>query len=200
MRKNHLATLTLFFSIAGISLAGPIELVTLNTSSVNGQTGSIDFQFNPGPSAQSATVTIVNFAGATYNSSADPQQDFGGASGGPVPSTLTIINSDADNEDFEGVTFGTSISFDVVFSGLAITAPSGTGESTFFFSTFEADGVTPVLTGNPNGYDAEITVTPEGNLSTDAISASIQAVPEPATFGLLGGGLIALGTFKRRFR
>jgi hypothetical protein len=200
MRKNHLATLTLFFSIAGISLAGPIELVTLNTSTVNGETGSIDFQFNPGPSAQGATVTIVNFAGATYDSSVDPQQDFGGASGGPVPSALTITNSDADNEDFEGVTFGTSISFDVMFSGLAITAPSGSGESTFFFSTFEADGVTPVLTSNPNGYDAEITVTPEGNLSADAISASIQAVPEPATFGLLGGGLIALGTLKRRSR
>jgi hypothetical protein len=190
----------LFFLIAGAVYAGPIDLVTLNTSSVSGQTGSIDFQFNPGPGAPGATVTIFDFTGATYDSAVDPQSDNGAVSGGPVPATLLISNTDADNEDFEGVTFGTMISFLVEFSGPAITAPTGSGESTFYFSTFKNDGVTPILTSDPNGIDAAITVTGEGNLSPNAVSANagIDAVPEPGAFGLIGCGLVALSALRRR--
>jgi hypothetical protein len=200
MTKTSL--LTLFFAIAGGVHAGAIEIVTLNTSSIDGATGSIDFQFNPGPGAQAATVNIIGFTGATYDAAVDAQQDFGAVTGGPVPNTLVISNTDADNEDFEGVTFGNSITFSVQFSGPAITTPSGSGESTFFFSTFEPDGVTPVLTSNPNGIDAEITVTPEGNLSNDAVSSNalIQSAPEPAAFGLIGCGLAALALFGRESR
>jgi hypothetical protein len=210
MKKSYIYGLTLFLSLSGLALAGPIELVTLNTSSLSGTTGSIDFEFDPAsPASPSATATITNFTGATFVAGSNINDD--GSSGGPIPMPITINNTlSIPNDNFEAVIFGNSLSFDVAFNGTAITNPGGqpNQQNLFTFSVFTDEGGTvpaTSLTTDPNGIVANIMITDEGGLVSDAISpeASITAAPatvtpEPGAFGLMGCGLIALGALKRR--
>jgi hypothetical protein len=203
MRKNHLLALTVLLAAAQAGFAGSIAELTLNTSSISGTTGSIDFQFNPGPgTTQAATVQVLDFT-STGTYVAASQQDIGAVSGGPVPSILTISNTDADNEDFEDFTFGSSIFIELSFSGPAVTAPNGTATSptTLYFSTFsDAAGTIPVLTSNSLGIDAEVTVNPSGSLSTSTTTPNANFVPEPSSAWLVSGALLALGLVVRKTR
>lgn len=197
MKKSHILVITLLFS-AVTAYADPVDFITLDTGALNGTTGSIDFQFNPGIAALGATVQISGFTGVTYISSS--QMDFGTASGGAVPATITLSNTSADNEDFEDVTFGPSLAFEMHFSGPAISSPNGdpANESTFAFSVFtDLPGTIPATSigADPaTGNVADITVSPEGALVPDVISpnAGIAPVPEPGTIWLLGAGLLAV--------
>jgi hypothetical protein len=196
MRKTHLLALSVLLAASQIAFAGPIVELLVNTSSIAGTTGSIDFQFNPGPgTTQAAMVQVLDFT-STGTYIAASQLDIGAVTGGPVPSTLAISNTDADNEDFEDFTFGNSILFELSLSGPAVTAPNGTATSptTFYFSTFSnAAGTIPVLTSNPLGIDAEVTVNTNGSLSTSTTTSDASFVPEPSSAWMVSGALLALG-------
>jgi hypothetical protein len=147
-------------------------------------------------------VQVLDFT-STGTYVAASQQDIGAVSGGPVPSILTISNTDADNEDFEDFTFGSSIFIELSFSGPAVTAPNGTATSptTLYFSTFsDAAGTIPVLTSNSLGIDAEVTVNPSGSLSTSTTTPNANFVPEPSSAWLVSGALLALGLVVRKTR
>lgn len=199
MRKTNLLALTLLLGTGTLVRASQIVYVTVDTTSLNATTGSVDFQFNPGPLvSQAATVQIGGFSGVTY---AGGQQDFGGASGGPIPAAVNIANSAQDNEDFESVTFTKSLSFSLTFDGPAVTSPNGTSTSTSLFalSLFsDAAGTKPVLTSDPNGIAATVTVNLDGTLSRNAISPNVQltGVPEPGSLPLLAGALAMLGALR----
>jgi hypothetical protein len=193
-------TLFAFLVLGGAhaALAGPIS-VLVNTNSIFGTSGSIDFQFNPGSlSSTSANVSIHTVTDGSYGGT---QQDFGGASGGPVTSIITINNSSADNEDFETFTFGHSLLVTINFGGAAITSPTGLSHSGsgFFLSLFsDAAGTIPVLTNDPNGVVASVAVNDDGTLSPQTVSAQASLVPEPSTLMLTGGALIGLGMLRMR--
>jgi hypothetical protein len=202
MRKTHLLAFAIALCGAQVAFAGPI-LIDVNTSSLAGTSGSIDFQFNPGAgTTQSATVSIVNFMG-TGNYIGGSQQDVGAASGGPVPATLTITNTNADNEDFEGYHFGSYLEFNLSFSGPAVTSPSGTATSpTSFYFTVYSDlaGTNPALTSAPSGILAEVDVNPNGSFSMSTTSNNATFTPEPSSVWLVGGALLALGFVALRRR
>jgi len=199
MRKIYILALAFLGGTANAALASQILEVSVDTHTISGTTGSIDFQFNPGGLGyQVATVQIANFAGGTYGGS---QQDFGGVSGGPYPSSITLTNSSADNEDLEAFTFGSKLFFSLLFSGPAVDSPNGTSSSTsiFAFSMFsDTSGITPVLTSDPNGVAALVTVNLNGTLARDAVSPEATFVPEPGTFGLVGGTFAALAWIRVR--
>jgi hypothetical protein len=173
----------------------------VNTQSLAGTNGYVDFQFNPGVlSTQSATVDVKNFAGATY--AAGTQMDTGGASGGPLPGTVAITNSTVYNDDNEGVKFGSTMTFTLDFTGSAINSPNGTAlsGSSFAFSLFDATDVTPLLTNDPNGFAAVVNVNTNGSLTTTTPSGSVAVLPEPASWLMMGGALSLLGVYRRRTR
>ena len=64
MRIRPLALVTLLSCLAGAAYASPITyLVTVNTSSIAGTQGSLDFNFNPGPlTSQAASAQILSFS------------------------------------------------------------------------------------------------------------------------------------------
>ena len=152
--------------------ADALYRITVDTSSVSGQPGIIDFQFNPGPGTpQAATAQVQSFS--MVGGSLGAEESPTGSVSGLLPGTVTLANTAADNEFAQDLTFGSSVTFIVDLSGPAVNSPNGNLIETSFFVTFYSPGFSSVLlTNNPNGPAGEIdiangliTTTPFPNVS-----------------------------------
>jgi hypothetical protein len=182
---------SLFLSLAMVASADAIYDVTINTQSISGTVGLLDFNFNPGPlTTQAASLQILNFMpGGSLVDCASNSQGFctTGDVSGTLPATLTFDNGPSFNDYFDGLTFSDSLSFDVRLYGPAIDSPDGvsTSGSTFAFSMFSnGQGTMPVLTSDStDGFAATISVNVDGtttvsNFSPAATIGAPSAVPE----------------------
>jgi hypothetical protein len=203
MRKHHVLLITFGLALAAMARADTDFEVVVNTSSLAGTTGSIDFQFNPGPGAtQLGSMTIFNIF-ENGGSFAGLQQDFGSVSGGPVPNPLSFTSATADNEDFETFKFGPSLIFSVDLGGAAVDAPTGlsTASITGYFSIYSnTAGTIPALGSNPMGIAAEFIISPAGVISTELLSPAVNITPEPGSLWLVGGVLALMGAWSVRRR
>jgi hypothetical protein len=102
MGKGVWLFIATFLCFASMASAAPITYdPTVNTSSISGTAGSLDFNFNPGPLVtQSASVQILSFA--SDGTLAGSPMLTGDASGA-LPATLTFDNGTAFNDYFEGI-------------------------------------------------------------------------------------------------
>jgi len=181
--------------------AGLTALITTNTTSIAGQSGYIDLQFNALSGAALDTVIAFDFAtdGALGGCPGTCSGSFGDASG-DLLTTVTIGNGAVDNSgvnDFnEGLTFGT-------FTQFILTIPTptagGTADSTFTLSFFASDDATPLLSADALGRSATFTVDPSGAVSLltyqDSMSnfdTTVGIIPEPSSFALALGAISAL--------
>lgn len=184
--KKLLLTTLLF---AAFAAAAPIPF-TINTSALNGETGTIDIQFNPGTFPEvydPGTATVTNFlitGGSLGPVSAGPD----GGAVGTLPGPLVLTNSDFLNGLAHDATFGSEITFLVEFAGLAYTAPTP-----LILSTFSV-----TLTSNSGTIAAIADLIGDSQLDTSASSPEVNPVPEPATSAMLAIGLAALGFAARR--
>jgi hypothetical protein len=188
------AALSLCF--AAMAAAGTTTYsVTINTSSISGTAGSLDFNFNPGPLAtQAASVQIMNFA-STGTPTGGPT--LTGDVTGAFPMAVTFDNGKGLNDYFQAFTFGSNILFQVAFYGLALGLPDGvsTSGSTFAFSMLSsAAGMIPALTTDTtNGLAFTVNVNLDGTTTvTNSAAGNVtiqvsQVVGEPqtVTFGPL---------------
>jgi hypothetical protein len=195
----------------GPARAGSITYdVSVDTSSLNGQPGNLDFQFNPGGAgAESATATVTNFQ--TVGGIPALSSTITGDASGVLPATLTLNNSAAFNDIFQGFTYGTTVSFDVTLSGTALDGPGGTVGSSFLFSLYDnsTPDPLPLLTTDSNGSVLTINVNPDGTTTpmpfpstpggTSVASATpaASAAPEPSSIVLLVSAL-PVGLLARR--
>jgi hypothetical protein len=193
-------------------MAGPITYdVTVNTSSISGTAGSLDFNFNPGSVSQLAQLQILTFS--SDGTLAGNCPCITGDVTGQLPSTLTFTNDTGFNDYFDDFTYGTTISFAVSLYGPALSSPDGvsTYGSEFVFSMFSDPlGTVPVLTGNTTfGYAFTVDVNLDGsttvtNYSTQTSVTPMTAptgpsgsVPEPGTLALSATALACL-VWRRR--
>lgn len=186
---------------AGPLFAGPIAyLVTVNTGAISGTSGFLDFSFAPGFDSQSAFASIGSFV-TDGSLSGLPVVSVGVS--GVLPGTITIDNSTAFNDYYQGFEFGTTIQFLLSFGGPAVTSPDGTSSgSTFGFGMFDSTGTIPLLTTDPFGNTFTVDVNPDGSTTpttfpADALGAPPVATlesttPEPASCALLAFGLAVL--------
>lgn len=185
--------------------------VTVNTSSALLSYGYIDFQFNPSSFAtQPANADVTNFMTDGVLNPADSNNGTIGEVSGMLPMTVSLINSETTNEYTEGMTFGTTVTFDLVLYGPAISNPNGEGGGTFTLDFLDASGNylftqnsqndVPVFTVDINGDGSTTAMTyPSQNDGPPVVTFSGPTeVPEPSSIALLCGGLLALAFFGRR--
>lgn len=220
MRVFYKAMIVAAFSFAAVSanraIGDVVYAVHVDTSSVAGQTGDIDLEFNGSgsvPPAQLATATVGNFqTDAMLNYDPEPTNDqgtFGNATGG-LPGGLSFDNSTTSNAYTSGITFGTYITFDLTFGGPAFTSPDGSGNGVFQIDFLNAAEDGYLLTNDPTGSgyqdfnaavvqvngDGTTTFTPFPNLGGGPSAVTFAVVPLPST--LCMGALGLLGMFLRR--
>lgn len=211
MRQSLLLFIASLFCFASVALADPIIYgVTVDTSSIVGAAGSVDFNFNPGPLVtQAASLQILSFAS---NGTLAGSPSLTGDVAGALPATLTFDNGTAFNDYFEGFTYGTTMSFDLSLNGPALSAPDGvsTSGSTFAFSMFsDTAGTIPVLTSDTtDGFAFTVDVNLDGTTTVTNSSAQTTVispsgvVPESGTLSLvtLATGLWVVFRFRHLSR
>jgi hypothetical protein len=181
-----LGALSACFATAA-SAAPDVYDVTVNTSSISGTSGSLDFSFNPGPLVtQAASVEILGFSSdASLSSVPSTTGDVTGV----LPATVTFDNGSAFNDYFTGFTFGTTLAFQVHLFGPALSTPDGvsTSGSALSFSMFsDAAGTLPALTTDTtDGFALTVDVNLDGSTTADNFSSQLSlgpsgsVVPEP---------------------
>jgi hypothetical protein len=195
---------------ACLILAGPASAdisysVSVDTTSITGTTGSLDFNFNPGPLiTQFALADLVDFS--SDGLLAGSPVLTGDVSGGSLPSTVTFDNGGALNDYFDGFTFGSNLMFVVRLYGPAISSPDGvsTSGSLFTLSMFsDAAGTVPVLTSDTtDGFAVTLSVNLDGSTTPTNFSAHTtlgqETVPEPGAILPVAAALAAVAVAARR--
>jgi hypothetical protein len=163
----------------------------VDTSSLSGQSGYLDLQFNPGISSLGAASAAISNYSSDGMLLGTPQ--LTGAVTGTLPGTVTINNDDQYNDYFHAITFGNIISFSLYLTGSA-------GNS-FALSFFDLDGSTPVLTTDlVNGYATIIDMNEiNATVTNYSNQVSVNPVPIPASVLLFSSGLIGLAGFRKKF-
>lgn len=172
-------------------------LVSVDTSSIIGQTGYLDFQFNPADlSAPVASATLTGFSTDGILAAVVPSGD----ATGNLTSTLALGNSQFFNDWLQGYTFGSTLSF-MLDIDVPVPNASGSG-SAFSLSLYDSNYAS--LLANPD-WGASLVVNASDNghfdilAKTEAITVT-SPVPEPDPYILMLSSLGLIAFAVRRGR
>jgi len=189
--------ITLLFLAASLQAASVFS-VSINTSSLPAATpGYLDFLFNGGDPA-SASIT-----GFTTNGTLNAASVSRTASSGTLPGAVSLSNSNA--EYLEGITFGTSINFNLQFSGtgggsvFTLSLLNATQDGAFLTSNVN-DGFLLEFNIDTNGIITPITFPTASGAPSVVSIASAAAVPEPASCLAAVLGLLGIAVAKKRIK
>lgn len=206
LKGSLLLAAGLFLSTA-TSQAALAYHVTISTASLNTPPNvanglfSLDFQLNSGDTLGNNSVLINNitFNGGMPSGAATL---IGGATGN-LGSSITIVDSSAFNEFFQGFTAGTQIEFDLF---LTQNVDAGSTPDGFFVSILDNSFASIETNGFGNTFlsldlDSPTAGNTFGDLNfasgTGTYSAVALTIPEPSA-ALLGVFACGLGVLRRR--
>ena len=177
------AALVVAYPVLGSS-PGPVTyLVTVNTSTVNGTTGSFDLNFNPGPlMTQSA---LLDFNGYSGNGTLVGTPTRTGDATGALPALVSFDNGTAFNDYFQQFQYGSTLSFTLTLFGPALSSPDGvsTSGTSLAFSMFSnTAGTTPILTSDTtDGFAFIINVNLDGTTTVTNYSSQTNITVAPVS-------------------
>ena len=163
------------------------EHFDVDTTTLDGQSGYLDFQFNPntdGTTPLDSSVKVSNFTGGTLGA-VDTKVNVTES----LPNGATIYNTDATNGFIQQFTFGNTLGFDTSFPFLLDTknilgsfaVPDAGNTFQFFVLDASKD---PFATTDPSGYNALVQISQGSDGSLAASQWSLKApasVPEPSS-------------------
>jgi len=201
---NTLCFLGFLFSVFFLTTAQATTIsyqVSLDTTSLNGVTGQLAFDFIDGGSP-SNSLSISSFMGGVLGASYPV-----GAVSGDLPGTVTLSDTDFFNEYLIDFIFGTELSF--VIQATNNPADAGSFPDALSFFLLDDTGFSSLIsTQDATGADSLIFWNlGEGpvlyGVSGRVVFGSItklpdQQIPEPATLALIGAGLLIGALFKPR--
>lgn len=178
---------------SGAAIAGPTYQVTVDTSSLEGGSGLLDFWFMSGfAGAPAATATVSNFSGLFGGEYAR----FGEVNGA-VPGAVTISNADGENFLTQEITLGGkfafTVSFDSAEAALDNLTPSlmAIGLFNADFSAMLASVAEFTLVPGIDGMPGQVTVV-VGDI------ARVAEVPEPSDLLLMLTALALMAAVAQR--
>jgi hypothetical protein len=173
--------------------------VSVDTTSLTGTTGALEFSFIPGNlTAPPASATISGF---TTDGTLVPPPAVMGDETGTLPGPVVLKNDQTFNDYYEAFTYKSKMSF---FVTLAASAPSTIPiDTTFSFFLYDRNG-NPISNSNSpsgeafdlniNGLTGAATLVPYYPPPTMTV---LQGVPEPSSVLLLGLGATAVAGLGR---
>jgi len=178
-------------------------LVTVDTTSVSGEAGNIDLQFNPGLlTSENACVNIGYFATdgslgtsptLTGNATGALSTSVIIANGSGGCTTATTYTSTSLNDYNQPITFGSKITFFVAFSGPGVTSPNTstyTSGSSFGLAFTSGDGSTALLTTDSSKFAGAINLNLDGTQTPKSLSSTVTIQSaELVTVGTSASGL-----------
>lgn len=192
----------------GLILTGPAfgdtlnYQITVNTASVSGTTGYVDFGLDSGSlGALGVTAEISDFSGATLSTNTTTSGTVTGTDlyfiDGDVSTTpasspillsatnsLTMVNGDPNNELTQALTFGTSLTFNLTLFGPGVSVlglAGGTSGTTFILDFLNDAQTAYLLSSDPTGSTASL-------WATGVISIANNGVVTPVDNPGPGGG------------
>jgi len=185
LRILTFSIIALFLFAASTTFASYVWNVSIDTTSLNNDSGYLYFQYNPGIGAAPTTATISGFTGGTLGAmGAGAFSGSGDYVTGNLPGNVVFQNTNGVNDYNQAFTFGDSISFHVLFSDPAVGYPDY-GASTFSLGFFADE------------YGA--TQLPGGVMADWTNSGALVTTPEPGTFCLIGPALLGIFGLRKRF-
>jgi hypothetical protein len=171
--------------------------ITVDTHTLVGTTGSLDFMFGPSTGSGSYTAT-VDISGLTGGTLVGAPSTTGNVSG-VLPSTVTLTdnNVSALNDYFHQFTYGSTLTFNLNFTG-------NYGSALAFSMFQDAAGTTSAFTNDAtNGFAATFAMNPNGtatftNFSPQTTVTDATPTPLPAAAWLFGSGLMGLAGIRTR--
>ena len=166
---------------------------TVDTTSQSGSYGYVDFQLNVGSSATAAQPVFANvfdFSGAVPNPS-DGNNDETGTATGSLPDSLSFAAAPGFNDYFEGITFGTEVSFYVTLdgSGVSLTGNGADATDATFGVFFYDSTINTLFTVDPDtGAAGEVDIQANG---VPVTTGDLTPVPEPASLNYLLCAIVA---------
>ena len=194
-KKILIAGLLVIFSTT--SALASTWYVNVDTSSLAGQTGWLDFQFNPGDAtAPPAAATVATFS--TDSGALLATSTFTGDASGSLNTTMTLGNSQYFNDLLQAFTFGNKLSFSFTLdlpNPSLDPAASGTAFGLSFY-----DGAYNSLLADP-AWGAALVINLKGGGATEVLAQSAPVslsttaptpVPLPGALGLMMAGFFLL--------
>jgi hypothetical protein len=200
IRTLSLSLLLAFSSMVATATPVVYQFV-IDTSSLSGN-GFLDIQFNRSSVlTEPATASFSNFTMGSGSLGGAPVNTVG--VGSDLPGLVISLTEDL-NQTLQPVIWGNQISFLVTLAGTLLenSDPNAADGAQFSVSLLNATQTDFLLGGGPL---AGVDIFPGGfgggtfpfNNGAPGI-VSISEVPEPATFLMIGAGLVALGVTRRR--
>jgi hypothetical protein len=168
--------------------------IFVDTSSISGVNGYLDFQFNSGPGDPIlGSAEVLNFSGGggTLNLADLFVQ---GVVTGDLPGTVTLYNFlQAVNEYSPAFTYGAFVSFDLSLFWLDPVTPPESA-ATFYFTMYDGS-FNKLLSSAPDPFTQALQadINPDGSTAYAEYPPAVSGeVPEPGTAGLAAAAILAL--------